>query len=223
MLTDSANTRTLELRLALLSCVWLVSIGFLFSVLPLLGYIVTYQELPFFVAAYYLLWLGVLFLFFPHMSREVFFENSLRSYGFLALFMACVTLFYGYVLPIGGLSVADAPDFLRGGVEYLFVKTIEILFQQVLIMLLILTLASYRDDVWFVSKMYALIFSVAHLALIPRLGVAYTLIFFGASLISAFIFPYIILKVRNGFVYSYIIHWCAYICITLIYILTQVS
>lgn len=211
---DKANTRTLEFRLGLITLVWLFSMGLLFTILPLFGYIVTYQEQPFFVAAYYLLWLGVLFLSFPHMSREVFFENSLRSYGILALFMAGVTLFYGYVLPDGSNLSAVVPDFMRGGVEYLLVKTIEILFQQVLIVLLILTLASYRDDMWFVSKAYTFIFSIVHLALIPRLGLAYTALFFGASLLSAFVFPYIILKVKNGFVYSYIIHWSAYICIT---------
>ena len=211
---DTANARTLEFRLGLITLVWLFSMGLLFTILPLFGYIVTYQEQPFFVAAYYLLWLGVLFLSFPHMSREVFFENSLRSYGILALFMAGVTLFYGYVLPDGSNLSAVVPDFMRGGVEYLLVKTIEILFQQVLIVLLILTLASYRDDMWFVSKAYTCIFSIVHLALIPRLGLAYTALFFGASLLSAFVFPYIILKVKNGFVYSYIIHWSAYICIT---------
>jgi hypothetical protein len=194
--------------------IWLCSIGFLNTVLPLFGFIVTYQEHTFFVGAYYLLWLGVLFLTFPHMSHEVFFENSLRSYGFLCLFMAGVTLFYGHVLPTAGAALATEPDFIRGGIEYLFVKTIEILFQQVLIMLLILTLASYKDDVWFVSKMYALIFGVAHLALIPRLGLVYTTLFFGASLISAFVFPYIVLRIKNGFVYSYMAHWGAYICMT---------
>ncbi len=211
---DSANTSTLRLRLILISLVWLCSMGLLFTILPLFGFIVTYQEQPFFVAAYYLLWLGVLFLSFPHMSREVFFENSLRSYGILALFMAGVTLFYGYVLPDGSALSATVPDFMRGGVGYLLVKTIEILFQQVLIVLLVLTLASYRDDMWFVAKAYAFIFSIVHLALVPRLGIAYTALFFGASLLSALVFPYIILKVKNGFVYSYIVHWSAYLCIT---------
>jgi hypothetical protein len=211
---DSANTSTLRLRLILISLVWLCSMGLLFTILPLFGFVVTYQEQPFFVAAYYLLWLGILFLSFPHMSREVFFENSLRSYGILALFMAGVTLFYGYVLPDGTSLPGTVPDFMRGGIGYLLVKTIEILFQQVLIVLLILTLASYKDDTWFVSKAYAFIFSVVHLALIPRLGLAYTALFFGASLLSALVFPYIILRVKNGFVYSYIVHWCAYLCIT---------
>ena len=219
MVMDVANTWTLKVRLGLITIVWLLSMGLLFTILPLFGFIVTYQEQPFFVAAYYLVWLGILFLSFPHMSREVFFENTLHSYGILALCMSGVTLFYGYVLPDGSALPATVPDFVRGGVEYLLVKTIEILFQQVLIVLLILTLASYRDDMWFVSKAYAFIFSIVHLALIPRLGLAYTALFFGVSLLSAFVFPYIILKIKNGFVYSYIVHWSAYICITTVLIL----
>jgi hypothetical protein len=214
METDSANNLILEKRLVLLSGLWLCSMGLLNMVLPLIGIVVTYQEHPFLIASYYLIWLGVLFFAFPHMSHEIFFENSLRSYGFLSFFMAGVTLYYGYVLPAEGIAIATNPDFLRGGPGYLFVKTIEILFQQVLIMLLILTLASYRDDIWFVSKAYAAIFGIAHIALIPKLGLAYTLLFFGAALMSACIFPYIILRIKNGFVYSYIAHWSAYICMT---------
>jgi hypothetical protein len=60
---------------------------------------------------------------------------------------------------------------------------------------------------------------VAHLALVPKLGVPLTILFFGLALLSAVVFPYLIMKVRNGFVFSYMVHWVAYIAITFVILL----
>jgi hypothetical protein len=213
----------LVMRILGLGVVWACSMAALNVIPPVFfGFNVSYQVYPFLVSAYYLVWLGILLLVFPNTTRAVFVDHSLSSFGLLSFFMAGIVLLYGYVFPAIQSQLPasiHAVDFLVGGPGYVLTKIIEILFQQVLIVALILSIASYKNDVLFVAGVYAALFGVAHLALVPKLGVPLTILFFGLALLSAVVFPYLIMKVRNGFVFSYMVHWVAYIAITFVILL----
>lgn len=209
-------------RILGLGLIWMLATVSVFIVLPMIaGREVIYSSDVLLVAATFLVWIGIVLILFPHTTTHVFLENSLRSYGLLALFLAFVYLFYAYAVPaldpvgdIAKLYGLENGTFLRGGDGYVFVKTLEILLQQILITGIILSLASHKKSFIFVSTMFALLFGLTHLALLPSMGVGLALIFTAAAGLSAVVFPYLILYVRNGFVYTYIIHWFAYVLIT---------
>jgi hypothetical protein len=93
---------------------------------------------------------------------------------------------------------------------YFLPKSIDILYQQLLIAALVLSLGS-RFSVRATSIIYTGLFAAAHLLLFfgGQFSPATYLMLLGA-IASGALFPYLLLKVRHGFIYTYAIHWMFY-------------
>ena len=99
--------------------------------------------------------------------------------------------------------------FLTLDYRYLTSKSFELLFQQVMIVLLILTIHRTTTTMINVMVIFGVIFAVAHVPIYRLIGTSsrvFKLVYFAASLMSAIVFPLLILRVSYGFVYGYIIH-----------------
>lgn len=213
--------------LALIGGLWVVSdLGYYFA-LPALGQKSDYNDGPIATTLYYLFWVGIaviafwpLYATWPRHAGWATFQNRLTSLAVWTLAFAGTVWFAGYVLP------ALPPFEMRGdGVPpelpvatpwYFLPKSVEILFQQLLVVALVLALAARSCSLRQISLCCAALFGGAHLLLafgsVPWI---YVLRFSVLAALFGLVFPYLILRVPNGFAYSYATHW-AYYALTLV-------
>jgi len=97
-------------------------------------------------------------------------------------------------------------QFLAMKYKHIISKSAEIFFQQVLIILLVVFLASHGFNLLQIIIIFSVIFSFAHIYCLKIDGFGFGLLFLISASISSIVFPTLILKVNYGFVYSYIIH-----------------
>ena len=209
--------------LGLIAGIWIVSdVGYYF-VLPALRFEANYNHDPIATATYYVFWVGVAAITFSRvcvswrdLSRWELFENRLQSLAIWTFFFILALTFTNYVLPAlppfeWPPDWGPVPELPQAKPTYFLPKSFEILFQQVLILALVLSLAKQGLTLHRISLACAALFGGMHLLLVfdsdqlssvVRLSVVATL--FGL------IFPVLILRVRNGLAYSYAIHWLYY-------------
>jgi len=103
--------------------------------------------------------------------------------------------------------------------KYLFSKSFELMYQQVMVVLLTIWLFDYGLSLTIIIFTFAIIFGlVGHLPLLFVNQKSIGVFFLMASILSSFVFPFLILKVEWGFVYSYICHWIFYIIAGFVFI-----
>lgn len=90
-------------------------------------------------------------------------------------------------------------------------KTTEIIFQQLLIIALTLRLSQEGYSVGGIIVAFAIFFGVVHMGMFKTDPKFWAWFFTISAVISAFIFPVLILKFEYGFVYSFLIHLLFYI------------
>ncbi len=209
--------------IAALALLWVAVFSIYFIAFPWVGAPLTYIDDPILTTAYFLAWCAGLLALYPQTLARAYLSQGLDAYALLIAFLSFLAVFYGGILPIltKGLPAQPYPidHFVASGSAYFLPKMAEIALQQSMIVALVLLLASYRRSLLFVSSMYALFFGLAHLVQVVDVGFEFTLVYGSAALVSAVIFPYLILKVRNGIVYSFMIHWSFYLGLALWYTL----
>jgi hypothetical protein len=113
--------------------------------------------------------------------------------------------------PIRWTEAWNPPDVRHATPAYFLPKSIEILFQQLLVVALVLVLFAQRYSIRTISICCALVFGAAHI-LLAFGGVpwGYVIRFMISAAAFGFMFPYLILRVPNGLACSYVIHWAYY-------------
>lgn len=200
----------------LVAAIWIASDVGYFQLLPLFGLRLSYSASPGMIALYYALWIAVTAsVFWPIFRGWKPLDSRLLSYAIAAAAGGSLVLFVVYALPllppIVWTESWDAPDLMRVTSWYFLPKSVDILFQQLLIAALVLTLSAQGYSLRVVAGACALLFGAAHLLLaFGGMPVGYVTRFTAAAMAFGFVFPYLILRVRNGFAYSYVTHWTYY-------------
>jgi hypothetical protein len=207
---------------AQIAVVWVAAdLGYYF-LLPALGVNPGYNAGSVAVAIYYAFWVGIavitfwpLYAIWPHYGRWATFESRYTSYIVWSVFFAGFVAFAVYVLPLlppTTWTESFSPPEVRVATEWYFLpKSIEILFQQLLVVALVLALSVQQFPLRRISLYCGLIFGAAHVLLVfGDTPTGYVIRFMLAATAFGFAFPYLILKVRNGFAYSYVVHWLYY-------------
>ena len=203
--------------LALVAVLWVASDLGYYLLLPVFGLRLGYSSQPLALALYYALWVGIaIWVFGPLYRTWTPYENRLRTNALLLASFGGVVLFAVYALPalppIVWTEIWDAPELMIATQWYFAPKSIEILFQQLLIAALVLSFAAERISVRTIAICCALLFGGAHLLLgFGGLPFGYVTRFVAAASAFGLLFPYLILQLRNGFVYSYALHWLYYL------------
>jgi hypothetical protein len=217
-----AETPPLAGRLAQIGAIWAASDVGYYLLLPFLGAQADYNESSLAITLYYIFWLGfTVITFWPlYASWSVYgrwstFENRLTSYLIWSLSFAGCILFAAYILPslpaINWIETWNPPDVRIATQWYFLPKSIEILFQQLLIVALVLALAAQAYEIRKIAIYSAVLFGGTHiLLLLEGVPLGYAIRFMLSAAIFGFLFPYLILRVRNGLAYSYMIHWLYY-------------
>lgn len=207
---------------AQIAAIWTISdIGY-YYLLPALGVQPSYNGGSVAVTLYYVFWIGIVVITFwpvyaswPQYGRWTTFENRITSYLVWSLSFAGCLLFAAYVLPllpsIHWKESWNPPELVVATPWYFLPKSIDILFQQLLVVALVLALAAQKYSIRKISVYCALVFGAAH-ALLAFGGVplGYVIRFMISAAAFGCVFPYLILRVPNGLAYSYVVHWLYY-------------
>jgi hypothetical protein len=177
----------------------------------------SYNVAPFAIALYYAVWTAVaLAAFWPLYRTWAPFQNRMRAYLFLLASATAVAAFAALGLPklpsITWTESWDAPELMLANEWYFIPKSIEILFQQLLIAALVLTLAANNYSMSAIAIVCAILFGSAHMLLgFGGLPFGYVVRFAAAAAAFGLIFPQLILRVPDGLAYSYALHWLYYV------------
>lgn len=219
--TKRARRAQLIATLAQIAGLWIVSDLGYYLLLPALGVQTTYNAGSIAITLYYVFWVGIaVIMFWPLYGRWTKFESPLTSYIVWSLAFVGCTLFAAYVLPaLPPLHVREGynpPELPFATSWYFLPKSIEILFQQLLILALALSLSAQRYSLRKISFICAALFGGTHILLLfGGVSIPYVIRFGSIAAIFGLAFPYLLLRVPNGFAYSYITHW-SYYAITII-------
>lgn len=204
---------SLALVIGLIATTWtLSSIGY-YQLADFLDKPGGYNEGPRIFSIYYGVWCLIVFAIF-HPALSVWAKRSSPPEDrFAPIFMliACA-LFAFAILPV--LPTTDVSrqeninEIIVAQPWYFLPKSVEILFQQILMTALVVALAAQNLRLGQIAFLTAILFGGFHLTLAldganPFYVVRYTV---AATLFGA-ITPYQLLKMRNGFVYSFSLHW----------------
>lgn len=201
---------------------WLLANAGYYLIFPALGLTLSYNSTPITIAFYFLLWAGIsLYYYWQLFTDWLNIEHRiwiyiLWSFGFAALIWGLLYVFVQ--LPIlTGIQLAPFTDILFASPWYFLPKSSEVLVQQILITVLILDLSARFHDLKKVVMGYAICFAGAHVLLFFLNGTPtpYAVLMTIGALLSSLIFPYLILRVKGGFVYTYTIHLVFYILLAM--------
>jgi hypothetical protein len=158
--------------------------------------------------------LGVLFLFMkiidPLWKKITFVPLAILLFFFIVNFL---TYFFSNKFlkkPAKFLEIYSHIHYLHLDYRYLFSKSFEIFFQQILIISLVFLLQQKGLNLYWISFVFAILFGFGHLPMIKLQKGFFGLMIFISSIAASFFFPFLILNFEWGFIYTYILHWLFY-------------
>lgn len=208
--------------MAQIVAIWTLSDLGYYLLIPKLGLSSSYNAGPIGISLYYVFWNGIAIItFWPlyvtwtlHGNWTVF-ESRLSSYLVWCLSFGVSAYFAAYVLPalptVTWTESWEPPELRVATSWYFLPKSVEIVFQQLLILALVLALAAKGLALRRISIVCALVFGAAHILLaFANVPALYVVRFMVSAALFGLVFPYLLLRIRNGFAYSYVIHWTYY-------------
>jgi hypothetical protein len=192
------------------------SIGY-FELATFLRADIGYNDAPLFYAGYYALWaLAVAYVFRQSFQSFTNFDippEHIAGFALLLIFFAAYAMFVVPQLPAMEWVKPDKTpvEFFDATSWYFLPKSVEILFQQILIAALVLALHQMQISLPRIMAIVALMFGGFHLTLaLNGDNPFYVLRYSVAAMIFGAFAPYILLKLRSGFLITYAIHWTYY-------------
>lgn len=139
--------------------------------------------------------------FFPLIILITFFIINFLTYFFSNKFLK---------KPIKFLEKYSHLSYLHLDYRYLISKSLEIFFQQVLIISLVFLLKDAGLNLVYTTIIFAFMFGFGHIPMIKLEKGFFGFFVLIASIFASFLFPYLILNFQWGFIYTYIFHWLFY-------------
>lgn len=93
---------------------------------------------------------------------------------------------------------------------FIWVKPFDVLYQQIILIILIKKLHQYKITLRSITIMFVFVFGASHIFQVFKTDFVIGLGFLLFGLAGSFIFPFMILKVKNGYLYNFIIHLLVY-------------
>lgn len=218
----AAQDTLLARTLAQIAAIWVLSdLGF-YVLLPALGLPARYNTDPVTVSVHYLYWIGIAVITFwplyarwPRYDRWPTFEKRITSYLIWTLSFGGCAMFVAFVLPalppLEWTEPWTPPELRVANSAYFLPKSVEILFQQLLIVAFVLCLAERKISLPNISIYRALGFGVTHVLLaFSGVPTGYVIRFIVSAAVFGSVFPYLVMRVPNGLAYAYVIHWIYY-------------
>ncbi len=211
-------------NLVVLALFWVMADLAYYFALPALGYGADYNDYPVEISIFYLFWVGLAGIYFwplyarwPEFAPWPTLSDRRIATALWTIMFAAAIIYIRTVIPNMSPStwpegnIADAPDIIVATADYFLPKSIEILFQQLLVLALVLTLSAAGRPLLQVVITCSALFGVMHLLMIlggtPLRGV---LVFSISATVFGALMPMLILRVRYGLALSVVMHWSFY-------------
>ena len=199
-------------QVGVLALVWLACWGVSFG---LIRRGITYIDHPAITSALFLSFSApVIILHWPRLEPLV---RQVTAAALVALALAIALTLVAYtwiprILRPPASLIARHPEefYLRMDFRYLVPKSFEVLFQQLVIVVLTTLLAETHRPLAGIVLAFLLIFGLLHLPVLLVIGRGPGLSYGIASVTLAAAFPLLILRVQSGPLYSYVAHWFFY-------------
>lgn len=203
--------------------VWIISTIGYYIFLPALGYGAGYNTTPLPITIYYLVWtLIAIFAFKDQLDERKIISNRWTALTLFIIGTSIISTYLAYIMPnlkpiTWTASLVPPSEILSANSWYFLPKSIDIFLQQILLLTIVTAFADNKYSLKTTSFWCAGLFGSAHLLLIlGGGGFIYVTVFTILAIISSFIFPYLLLEVKNGIVYSYFLHWSFYAVVVIL-------
>ncbi|UYV37740.1 hypothetical protein N4R57_01060 [Rhodobacteraceae bacterium D3-12] len=203
--------------LLLVGAMWIASSWAYYALRSALALESGYDDAPILFAAFYLAWSGAALLLFrpslsPHISPRRLIGHAIALAPVLLAYAGFVVFVLPLLPPVSTLRApANPPEFMFASAWYYLPKSIDILFQQILVAALVLNAARARFSLPAISLGMAVLFGGFHLTLIfDGFTSLYVARFTLAATAFGLLIPFLYLRLRNGFRWAYGLHWSFY-------------
>jgi hypothetical protein len=214
--------RNLAGTLAICAALWIASFAGYFWLVPVLDAPDGYNDAPVAFALYYAAWVAVTIVAFRR-THFAFLNADVLRKNIGPVVIVALILYVAVTQGIPNLpgqridTLAGPSEVYEAGSSFFLPKSVEIVFQQVLIVAILLALSTSGLSVARMSLLVGLLFGGFHLTLLyvyaePSFAYRYAI---AATVFGAMV-PYMILKIRHGYLLSYGIHWCFYVWLALL-------
>ena len=171
---------------------------------------IAYWQRPLLTAGYFLCATITALLVFSTAPLQLVLASS--TYGVESLILLYFVLLslalYGFFTYDGG-TISKNNDARNESLRYVFAKSADILFQDTLAVIVILSLQALLKDITLAIVLFSAYFFLSHLLLLLILPVRFASIFAVAAFFAGFAFASIVLY-DLGVIYVFILHWMFY-------------
>ena len=218
VLRISSGSKALQraiIDIAAITVLWSLSSVWYYEIRDQMGLEIGYRDAPLIYSAYYLGFTLLAVLLFRHRIRD--WTPPTHGISPVLAVLAMIVVFTLGILPILpeidlSLAPRDPPEFMFADAMYYVAKSFEILFQQTLILTLVLLFHSFGWKTLQVGMLTAALFGLFHLSLIFNGATGfYVARFTIAATCFGAVVPSLFLTTRNGATLSYGLHWSFYI------------
>jgi hypothetical protein len=177
----------------------------------------TFEDAPVWSLFYFSFFTAVVVLFFPEEIRVLFSQVSFL--GYLALFVLLLIVFpavYKFLKSEIGSpewlsKIYPGQGMLTLEERYIFAKIGDVIFQQSVVGALLLTLLNQGFEYQHITAIFLILFTLAHIYIFLSAGIIWGMHFTAYAVLGGFAFPYLIIFVPAGIVYSIVLHMLFYV------------
>ena len=163
------------------------------------------------LALLYFLVLSVLCIFlFRNLYREVIDKTRKKDIlliiGIFTLHLLTYWVCHRYLTAPLELMKHSTASFIQVDRYFIFIKPIDVLLQQLMLIILMTKLHENKISMRAMALLLGVLFGIAHLASVERIDLNITLVMTFATTIFALFMPNIFFKLKNGYLYNFMIH-----------------
>ena len=159
---------------------------------------------------YFLFYISITLMLFRNIFKKIILKTKKSSF----LLVMASLMFHGvtywicnnYLNPPIELIKNSPASYTLVNNYFLWVKPIDVLLQQLMIIVLVTKLANNKVSLKNITFALAIIFGVAHIESLQRMELTYALILTVSATAMSVVLPYFILKIKNGYLYNVMIH-----------------
>jgi general stress protein CsbA len=177
----------------------------------------TFEDAPVWSLFYFSFWTLVVVFFFPQEIQILF--SQVTFLGYLGLFILLFVIFPAvyklFKVHIGSpewlTKIYPGQGMLTLEERYIFAKVGDVIFQQCVAGALLLTLFAYGFEYQYITAIFLILFTLAHIYIFVSAGVVWGMHFTAYAVLGGFAFPYFIIFVPAGIAYSIVLHMLFYV------------
>ncbi len=200
--------------------IWIIGCGFVAYYLNKKN--INHENNPWLISTYFVFSSLIIILSFNKYLS--FWQEKLENKDILILFCFFIILFFIFLFVN---KFAKKPEkvklillerknmtFLNFSFSQFFTRSFDLLFQQILILVLISIPLNNNYNYWEITLIVALFYGfLGHIGFILSSDYLIGILLSFISIIGGIIFVFLILEVKHGIVFSYIVHWFFYLVI----------